>query len=220
MQFIRSYVHAGTVNIVMEFVPNGTIRDIITQNHNSKIMLKKTSLLNYFCDILMGLEYLHIRHVLHRDLKPENLLLDAQGRIKITDFGISHIHTSGNIQLEAMGTPYYLAPEILRNEKYDFKSDIWSLGCIVYELCMGQSPFQRAENIIELMCLVRQKMICCQLIREKYGDVWAVVCEKMLIYEQHLRISLPDILCMHAEITITYYMRYFDYQYGPQKICL
>lgn len=108
--------------------------------------------LNYFCDTLMGLEYLHNRHVIHRDLKTDNLLIAHDGRIKIADFGMAKMHDEmcGPIQQLGtckMGTPLYMAPEAIANHTYTFASDIWALGCVFYELCMLQHPFARADVI-------------------------------------------------------------------------
>ncbi|KAM7351417.1 pan gu [Cochliomyia hominivorax] len=214
IQFIGSFVHAGTVNIIMEYAPKGTLLDII--NHARPMGLSNTNILCYFCDILMGLEYLHIRHVFHRDLKPANLLVDINDHIKIADFGISLIHTPNKASGNAAGTAFYSAPEVLRGEKYDYKSDIWSLGCILYEMCVGHSPFSQANNMEDLLYLIkvltRQKLNCAY-IRNKHGSLWANLCEQMITINLQQRISLPDILCIDPALTIPYYNKYFDYKY-------
>jgi NIMA (never in mitosis gene a)-related kinase len=84
--------------------------------------------------LVMGLKALHSKHVLHRDLKSANIFLTSKRLLKIGDFGISKVldNTSANT---FVGTPYYLSPEVCCNKKYDLRSDLWSLGCILYELC-------------------------------------------------------------------------------------
>ena len=214
IQFIGSFVHAGTVNIIMEYAPHGTLLDIIGKarpNGFSNLII-----LRYFCDILMGLEYLHIRHVFHRDLKPANLLVDQNNHIKIADFGISLVHAPNKAKGSTVGTAFYSAPEVLRGEKYDYKSDIWSLGCVLYEICMGHSPFSQAVDIDDLLYLLkvltRPKLNCIN-IRNKYGTTWASLCEQMIVPNIQQRISLPDILRIHPSLTISYYNKYFDYNY-------
>lgn len=198
----------------MDYAPNGTLLDIINQQR--PMGLSTANLHSYFCDILMGLEYLHIRHVFHRDLKPANLLVSVNNHIKIADFGISLIHTPNKATGPSAGTAFYSAPEVLRGEKYDSKSDIWSLGCILYEMCVGHSPFSQAHNLEDLNYLIkvltRQKLNCC-FIRNKYGSIWANLCEKMIVNNLQQRISLPDILCMDPVLTLPYYNKYFDYKY-------
>ncbi len=86
--------------------------------------------------MLFGLNYLHESKILHRDIKTQNIFIDSEGVIKLADFGISKIleHTQ-HLASTVIGTPYYLSPEACSSSGYSFKSDIWSLGCVLYELC-------------------------------------------------------------------------------------
>ena len=92
------------------------------------------------------MKHVHDRKVLHRDLKTQNVFLTADGRCRLGDFGVSKV-LSGTHHLAstAVGTPYYLSPEICENREYDHKSDVWSLGCVLYELCSGAHPFDAAS---------------------------------------------------------------------------
>ena len=82
----------------------------------------------------MGIQALHSKNVLHRDLKSANVFLTSNKYVKIGDFGISKVLDSTSAKT-FVGTPYYLSPEVCSNKKYDLRSDLWSLGCILYELC-------------------------------------------------------------------------------------
>ncbi|KAE8223454.1 hypothetical protein CF319_g3527 [Tilletia indica] len=84
--------------------------------------------------------------VLHRDLKPENVFLDALGNIKLGDFGLSKQVGTAELARTYVGTPYYMSPELATGGPYDAKSDIWALGCIVYELCARKPPFDAANQ--------------------------------------------------------------------------
>ncbi|EDW00367.1 GH11900 [Drosophila grimshawi] len=226
VQFIRSFMHLGTVNIVMEYAPNGTIRDLI-QRAGSKSAggdggaLDQSRILRYFSDMIMGLEYLHIRHVIHRDIKPENMLLDANDRVKFADFGISNVHTPAKQQpWQVLGTPLYMAPEIMCGAKCDFKSDIWSLGLVLYELCIGRNPFLALlkpndpfEHVRSVVKSMTRPKLNCQLIRQRYDPIWARLCELMVVYESEQRICLPDLICLDPHITLTIYGQYFNYNY-------
>lgn len=214
IQFHRSFIHDSTINIVMEFACGGTLRDVIKQNING---ILSNSVTKYFSDIVMGLEYLYIRRVVHRDLKPENILLDGQDRVKIADFGIAFIHHSNSSNvLKPCGTPYYLAPEIFIGSECDFKSDVWSLGCILYEMCMGMSPFGHVNTIKDLhKCLLWNSSLYykCTKLKKARCPVWGNLCEKMLTFHPSGRISLPEIIKFDAMITIPLYTSYFDYNY-------
>ncbi|XP_055921008.1 serine/threonine-protein kinase Nek5-like [Eupeodes corollae] len=214
IKFLQSFVQGEVVNIIMEYASGGTMRTII--ENNLKKPLTQSELLAYFCDMLSGLEYLHIRHVIHRDLKPENILIDKNNRIKIADFGIALIHSSHAKKMDALGTPYYLAPEILRGYTCDFKADIWSLGCILYEMCTGCGPFSFAETMSELRAMVLHSSSAfyhCKKMELYYGKMWSGLCERMLTYDRTQRIPLPEIVKFNPTITLYFYNLYFDYSY-------
>ncbi|XP_034483327.1 serine/threonine-protein kinase Nek3 [Drosophila innubila] len=220
VQFIRHFMHAGTMNIVMEYASNGTIRNVIQQTRSAG-GVASARLLRYFSDMIIGLEYLHIRHVIHRDIKPENMLLDANDRVKFADFGISNIHTPlKELPWRVLGTPLYMAPEIMCGGKCDFKSDIWSLGLVLYELCIGRNPFisvldpnARFEQVHNVVKAMSRPKLDCQLMRQRYDPVWTRICESMVVYDQNQRICLPDLFCLDPFITLTIYKQYFNYSY-------
>ena len=91
-------------------------------------------------NILFGLLYLHSINIIHRDIKCQNLLLSNEGRVKISDFGISINKNNINYN-NRVGTPYWMSPEVINRQKYNEKTDIWSLGIICYELCEGEPPY-------------------------------------------------------------------------------
>ena len=89
-------------------------------------------IISWLIQILKGLEYVHSHRILHRDLKSSNILITKSGILKLGDFGISKIlELTGEKALTTIGTPYYFSPEICLNKPYSFKSDIWSVGCIL-----------------------------------------------------------------------------------------
>jgi 3-phosphoinositide dependent protein kinase-1 len=104
----------------------------------------------YSAEIILALEYLHGCGVIHRDLKPENILLDKEGHIKITDFGTARLLTDDVDRANSfVGTAQYVSPELLQDKVAFKSSDLWALGCIVYQLLAGRPPFH-APN--EYMC--------------------------------------------------------------------
>jgi serine/threonine protein kinase len=102
----------------------------------------------YIMELVLALEALHNNNMVYRDLKPENILLDAEGHIKITDFGLSKIlDTERDKAFTICGTPQYLAPEILLKKGYDKAVDWWSLGCVMYEMICGRLPFAIKKGV-------------------------------------------------------------------------
>lgn len=108
-------------------------------------------IMNWFVQICLALLYVHTRKVLHRDIKSSNIFLTGNYTVKLGDFGISRV-LSNSVQAAntVVGTPYYMSPEICQNKPYNFKSDVWSLGCVLYELCTLKRAFA-ADNLLGLV---------------------------------------------------------------------
>lgn len=101
----------------------------------------------YAAEILFGLEDLHNQKVIYRDLKPENILLSETGHIKLNDFGLSKVLRDDYERAETCcGTPDYVAPEILQGRSYTYTCDFYSLGCLIYEMFFGESPFHNSNK--------------------------------------------------------------------------
>jgi NIMA (never in mitosis gene a)-related kinase len=132
--------------IVMEYADDGDLEtkiasnEIYKQNYFSEIEIWKI-----FCGIAHGLKALHDKKVMHRDLKCANIFMNKQGEIKLGDMNVSKVIKMGLVNTQT-GTPYYASPEVWKDLPYDYKSDIWSLGCILYEMCTGKPPF-RGSNM-------------------------------------------------------------------------
>lgn len=98
-----------------------------------------------FIDVVRGLKALHEMNIMHRDLKSANVFLYSDDRAKLGDLNVSKVAKKG-LSYTQTGTPYYASPEVWRDEPYDNKSDIWSLGCVLYESVTLKPPF-RAEDM-------------------------------------------------------------------------
>lgn len=117
----------------------------------------KTQRITY--DLVSALYYLHSHRILHRDLKPQNILMDRNMTAKLCDFGFARNMTMGTHVLTSIkGTPLYMAPELLEAKPYDHHADLWSLGCIIYEMLAGEPPFS-STSMIHLVKLIRNQYI-------------------------------------------------------------
>ena len=133
------------IYLVLEYFSRGDFSKFL-----KKRPLKEKYAKKYLKQLASGLKYLLENKIIHRDLKPQNILVTNLGDIKITDFGFARYFDNDMVIQTICGSPLYMAPEIMKNKKYDLKSDLWSVGIILYEMLVGQAPF-RAKNIFELM---------------------------------------------------------------------
>ncbi|KYR02959.1 putative protein serine/threonine kinase [Tieghemostelium lacteum] len=136
----------GTTYLIVEYISGGELFDYIV----AREFIKEKEARKFFRQIISAIEYCHANLIVHRDLKPENLLLDSEGNIKISDFGLSNIIQPGKLMDSFCGSPLYAAPEILKAERYYGPPvDIWSLGVIMYAVLCGNLPWE-GENQAEI----------------------------------------------------------------------
>ncbi|XP_009138030.1 CBL-interacting serine/threonine-protein kinase 8 isoform X1 [Brassica rapa] len=131
------------IYIILEYITGGELFDKIVRNGR----LSEAEARKYFHQLIDGVDYCHSKGVYHRDLKPENLLLDSQGNLKISDFGLSALPEQGvTILKTTCGTPNYVAPEVLSHKGYNGAvADVWSCGVILYVLMAGYLPFDEMD---------------------------------------------------------------------------
>ena len=109
--------------------------------------LAETIVWKYFIQMCLGLKYIHSKRVLHRDMKTINIFLTEDKEVRIGDLGVAKVTLDqGMFAQTVVGTPYYLSPELCEERPYNEKSDVWALGCIVYELCTRAHPFKAANQ--------------------------------------------------------------------------
>ena len=96
---------------------------------------------------------------MHRDLKAKNIFLDKRGRVRIGDLGVARVLGSGSLAATMVGTPYYLSPELCENKPYGVKSDVWALGCVLYELCTMTYPFDARNQAALILKIIRGKYV-------------------------------------------------------------
>ncbi|XP_048197402.1 serine/threonine-protein kinase Nek3 isoform X3 [Perognathus longimembris pacificus] len=139
--FRESFEAEGHLYIVMEYCEGGDLMQKIKQQKGK--LFPEDMILNWFTQMCLGVNHIHKKRVLHRDIKSKNVFLTQNGKVKLGDFGSARLLSNPMaFACTYVGTPYYVPPEIWENSPYNNKSDIWSLGCILYELCTLKHPFQ------------------------------------------------------------------------------
>lgn len=131
--------------IVMTFADGGDLGQRISDAKSH--LFKEDQIMHWFVQAALAIHYMHENKVLHRDIKAQNIFMLGNGRLVLGDLGISKV-LDGTVQFAQtqIGTPYYMSPELFKNKPYNHKSDVWALGCVLYELCTLVHPFD-AGNI-------------------------------------------------------------------------
>jgi serine/threonine protein kinase len=149
---LRVEWHAETVDLYLELCDTDLGRLLDTQRRRGALPARSDAR-RWFAEICAALRYLHARQIMHRDLKPPNVLL-KNGHVKLSDFGFSKVVV--DMTATICGSPLYMAPEILQHERYSHKSDLWSLGCILYELLHGRL-FYSGATIVALLAAIEAR---------------------------------------------------------------
>ncbi|EAY12790.1 AGC family protein kinase [Trichomonas vaginalis G3] len=134
IRFYDSFLEGDVLCTVMEYAAGGDIASKIAEAKG--MHFPEFVIISWFAQMCLGLQYIHSHHILHRDIKSQNIFLDADGNVKIGDFGTAKcLEETGEFAETVVGSPFYLSPEICQGVPYNAKTDIWSLGCVLYELC-------------------------------------------------------------------------------------
>ncbi|XP_027712714.1 serine/threonine-protein kinase Nek5 [Vombatus ursinus] len=155
VKFFTSLQEMNKLYIVMEYCDGGDLMKRISRQHG--VLFDEDQILGWFVQISLGLKHIHDRKILHRDIKTQNIFLSNNEMVaKLGDFGIARVlNNTMELARTCVGTPYYLSPEICQNKPYNNKTDIWSLGCVLYELCTLRHPFE-GTNLQQLVLKICQ----------------------------------------------------------------
>ncbi|KDR69178.1 hypothetical protein GALMADRAFT_104121 [Galerina marginata CBS 339.88] len=218
---------AGILYILMEYCGGGDLSTIIKQATKQNRPIPEDTIWHYFLQILLALHHCHHPNgharstsgsningastegehnsrrvqILHRDLKPDNVFLDENSSVKLGDFGLSKALAQASFANTYVGTPYYMSPELIQEKAYDSKSDIWSLGCLIYELCALKPPFHEAKTHSELSIFIRNGRI--PPLPRGYSQALTSIIKSMLTLNPAMRPSAAQLL-QHERLELVY----------------
>ena len=145
--------HNENIYLVLDYYKNGDLGTFLRNKSLKEKFAKK-----YMLQLKDGLQYLIKNNIMHRDLKPQNILITDEYTLKITDFGLARYFQNDNLISTICGSPMYMSPEILQKKNYNIKSDLWSVGIILYQMLYGKVPF-KSKNIVSLIKEINKNSI-------------------------------------------------------------
>ncbi|KAA6402885.1 MAG: putative MAP kinase kinase family domain protein [Streblomastix strix] len=150
VRYYDSFLDGANLYIVMEFAEEGTLSDLLNKKKEQENPFTEDEIWRFFFELALGLHHIHSKKMIHRDVKTANVFLGKGYQVKIGDLGVAKLLETQSFAKTMVGTPYYIAPELIRGTPYTSKIDVWALGCILYELLTLTRPFD-ANNQAALL---------------------------------------------------------------------
>lgn len=189
------------IYIIMEYCAGGDLAAYIRRHRRERTYVKEEVIWNVLIQVVIALNACHEHKptkVLHRDIKPGNIMLDGQQKIKLGDFGLSRTLGEDSYARTVVGTPLYMSPEQYKRNRYDEKCDIWSLGCVIYEMACLRPPFEAATQ--ELLS-IKVKTGRYSPLPSHYSPELKDIIAKMLALNPEQRPSTKELLA-HPRINV------------------
>eukprot|EP01147_Barroeca_monosierra_P007872 gene7872-9980_t len=202
IDLLKSLDHPNIIKYLASFIANNE------HFKKQQRLIPESAIWRYFVQICSALEHMHSRRVMHRDIKPANVFITADGIVKLGDLGLSRYFSSRTtVAMSLVGTPYYMSPERIREKPYDFASDIWSLGCLLYEMAALQSPFYGDHLNLYSLCHKIDKCAYPPLPSDIYSDTLRSLVQQCIIPNPEERAGIAHIHSvaqeMHSESSMS-----------------
>ena len=206
VRYLKTFKENDSLYIVMELIDGTPLSQHVRTLKEKQEHWGEEKIWNLFIQIVLALKYLHKeKHIVHRDLTSNNIMLSENDRITITDFGLAKLKENDcSKMLSVVGTMFYSCPEIIKNEPYNEKADIWAIGCVLYEMCCLEPPFC-TSNMLSLVNKITQSDYDHQrLERNAYSSLISQVVQTCLIVEPNTRPDIIGIASLVAEKILNY----------------
>ena len=214
-----SYQNSKQLNIISEYFEGITLKDFLLHEHKKdRRFLKEEIIWKIFIQLSLAIYRIHIKNIIHRNIKTSTVFLDTKYNLKLTYFKDAYLLKSENdLCKEEIEPKNYMAPEIFKKEGYNTKSDIWSLGVILYEMCTFNKPFddENQDNLYQKIINAKYASI-----GNKYSKELIALIDEMLRIKPEERISIKDIIHKYVFISRSKETNLFDYVdkvINPQK---
>ena len=188
--------------IIMEYGEGGDLSQKISEQKKKNEPFTEKQIIDWFTQICEGVKYIHDKQIIHRDLKPNNIFLTKDNKIKIGDFGLAKTLAFQNQAKTNVGAPAYLSPEILNDQPYDYKSDIWNLGIILYELTQLKHPFINDDISVEKRVTFMKKGKFIEFNNTNYSDKLLNLIPNLLKVDLNERYNINQIIEVISSLKI------------------
>jgi len=225
--FIGACTEPAFLMFVTELMPRGSVYDIL---HDEKLQLSMSQRMKMAKDVANGMNWLHMRDpiFIHRDLKSANLLVDQNWNVKVSDFGLSYIKQSsvserGNFG--SIGTPLWMAPEVLLNKSYNESADLYSFGIVLWELLTRHDPFPNIDNfdtMVQSVCVNKERPIipddCPPTLKKLITDCWSPQPEARPTFSELLRTNVFDKVIIESTLHDENGRKFWEHHFLDKEI--